>query len=66
MMETYVRFALDHPDEYRLSFLVKEFLDEKMLGHIANDEEAIALGMLGPLVGRELRSMCRSASRKGC
>lgn len=65
MMQTYVRFALEHPDEYRLSLLVKEFLDEKALGDIEDDEAAIALGMLGPLVCRELAIHVSTCIEKG-
>src|SRR5262249_21520681 len=54
MMETYVRFALSHPDEYRLLFMSKDLLHVEFSGGIESDEDAIRAGILGPLVLREL------------
>ena len=54
MMETYVRFALSHPDEYRLLFMSKDLLHLEFSEDIQSDEDAIRAGILGPLVLREL------------
>jgi AcrR family transcriptional regulator len=54
MMETYVRFALSHPDEYRLLFMSRDLLLLEFSGDFKSDEDAIRAGVLGPLVLREL------------
>ncbi|MCW5771782.1 MAG: TetR/AcrR family transcriptional regulator [Rhodospirillaceae bacterium] len=54
MMDTYVRFALAHPDEYRLLFIAKDTLMEQFSAGIETDEDAIRAGILGPLVLQEL------------
>lgn len=56
MMESYVRFALAHRDEYRLLFMSKDMLMLELAadGDIRSDEDAIRAGILGPLVLREL------------
>ena len=54
MMETYVRFALSHPDEYRLLFMSRDLLLLEFSEGIESDEDAIRAGLLGPLVLREL------------
>ena len=54
MMETYVRFGVSHPDEYRLLFMSKDLLLLEFSDDIESDEDAIRAGMLGPLVLREL------------
>lgn len=56
MMDSYVRFALAHRDEYRLLFMSKdlvmlEFAEDL---NINSDEDALRAGILGPLVLREL------------
>ncbi len=56
MMETYVRFALAHQDEYRLLFMSKDLLMLEMAKdmEITCDEDAVRAGVLGPLVLQEL------------
>src|SRR5262249_22260108 len=48
MMETYVRFALSHPDEYRLLFMSRDLLLLEFSGGIESDEDAIRAGLFGP------------------
>jgi AcrR family transcriptional regulator len=64
MMEAYVRFALEHPDEYRLLFMAKEFLKAEF-DDIASDEDAIRAGILGPLVMRELAALVALCIERG-
>src|SRR5262249_44022992 len=54
MMETYIRFALSHPDEYRLLFMSKDLLLLEFSKDFKSDEDAIRAGILGPVVLREL------------
>jgi AcrR family transcriptional regulator len=56
MMETYVRFALAHQDEYRLLFMSKDLLMLEMAKdmNITCEEDAVRAGILGPLVLQEL------------
>ncbi|HEY7609153.1 MAG TPA: TetR/AcrR family transcriptional regulator [Alphaproteobacteria bacterium] len=56
MMETYVRFALAHQDEYRLLFMSKDLLMLEFAEdlNINSDEDAVRAGILGPLVLKEL------------
>lgn len=64
MMEAYVRFALKHPDEYRLLFMAKEFLRAEF-ADIKSDEDAIRAGILGPLVMRELAGLVGLCIERG-
>ncbi len=56
MMDTYVRFAIAHQDEYRLLFMSKDLLMLEFAEQleIKSDDDAIRAGILGPLVLREL------------
>jgi len=56
MMESYVRFALAHQEEYRLLFMSKDLLILEMAKdmEITCDEDAVRAGILGPLVLQEL------------
>jgi AcrR family transcriptional regulator len=64
MMEAYVRFALEHPDEYRLLFMAKEFLKAEF-DDIKSDDDAIRAGILGPLVLRELAALVAACIERG-
>lgn len=54
MMDAYVRFALAHPDEYRLIFMSKDFFLPEILKTLETDQDVIDAGIIGPLVLREL------------
>lgn len=56
MMDSYVRFALAHQEEYRLLFMSKDLLMLEMAKDmdITCDEDALRAGILGPLVLQEL------------
>jgi AcrR family transcriptional regulator len=65
MMETYIRFALSHPDEYRLLFMSKDLLLLEFSRDFKSDEDAIRAGILGPLVLRELAEHIGLCIRRG-
>jgi AcrR family transcriptional regulator len=54
MMESYVRFALAHPDEYRLIFMNKDLYLPELLETLETDQDVIDAGIIGPLVLHEL------------
>jgi len=67
MMESYVRFALAHPDEYRLLFMSKDLLMLKFAKemNLGSDEDALRAGILGPLVLHELAEHVGLCIRQG-
>lgn len=67
LMETYVRFALAHRDEYRLLFMSKDLLMLEFAGEMElhSDEDAIRAGILGPLVLYELAEQIGVCIQRG-
>jgi AcrR family transcriptional regulator len=65
MMDSYVRFALAHRDEYRLLFMSKDLLMIEFAEGMEADEDAVRAGILGPLVLRELAEQVRVCIERG-
>jgi AcrR family transcriptional regulator len=65
MMEHYVRFALDHPDEYRLVFMSKDFFLAEITNQFETDQDVIDAGIIGPLVLHELTEVVAICMERG-
>src|SRR5688572_31594600 len=67
MMESYVRFALAHQDEYRLLFMSKDLLMLEFAKDmkLESDADALRAGILGPLVLHELAEHVGLCIRQG-